>query len=50
MQQYSVWVYVKCQMALILLSGDILANLELFLATWEDDFQKMFYHYFNKIS
>ena len=49
MQQYSVWVYVKCHMVLILLSGDILANLELFLETWPDGFQIMFYPYLNRI-
>ena len=45
MQQYSAWVYVKCQLVLILLSGDILANRELFLETWPDVFRIMFYHY-----
>ena len=49
MQQYSVWEYVNCQMALMLLSGDTLVNLEQFWETWPDGFQIMFYHYNNQI-
>ena len=49
MQQFSVSVYVKCQMVLILLSKDTPAYLEPFWEIWQDDMQIMFYHYGGQI-